>query len=358
MFKKDVELLNSKVFQLLDEKGNLVGKDPKIDDETLLKMYETMVLGRVTDTKTLQYQRQGRILTYAPNIGQEACSIGAVSALEQRDWMIPSFREMPAWLYRGVTLKGNFMYWIGSELGSKHPEDVRLLPVAVPIGSQFNHAVGIAMASAYKGNDEVSLAFIGDGGTSEGEFHEALNYAAVFKAPVIFFIQNNQFAISVRIKDQTRSKTLAQKGIAYDIPSIRVDGNDILAVHEVTKTAVERCRKGEGPFLIEGITYRIGPHTTSDDPTIYRSDDEVEVWRKKDPLIRFKKYMIEKKLLTEERDKQLYEDYENKVNEAFQEVEKYEETPLEDIFKYTYEKMTPNLESQYDEYVDYLKRRK
>lgn len=348
--------LEEKILTILDKDGKVINDElvPEIENEELLHMYKTMLLTRVADTKALQYQRQGRMLTYAPNKGQEAAQVGSASAIENRDWLVPAFREMGAWLYKGVSLEQIYLYWYGSEEGSRFPENIKMLPVSVPIASQLNHAVGIAMASNIKEEDEVTLAYVGDGGTSQGEFHEAMNFAAVFNAPLVVVVQNNQYAISVPRLEQTKTKTLAEKAIAYGIPGIQVDGNDILAVYTAVKEAVDRARRGEGPTLIEAVTYRIGPHTTSDDPTIYRDDKEVEEWKEKDPLIRFKTYLIYKGLWSEEEDSKQIEEFEKLANDTFKRVENSDEIPLEDIFKYHYEEMTENLIEQYEDYKAYL----
>lgn len=348
--------LKEEMLCILDKDGKIINESlhPLIENDNLLKIYKTMLLTKLADIKALQYQRQGRMLTYAPNRGQEAAQVGSIAATEKNDWLVPAFRELGAWLYKGVPLEQVFLYWYGNEMGSRFPDDVKMLPVSVPIASQLNHATGIAMASKIKGEKDVAIAYVGDGGTSQGEFHEAVNFAAVFNAPVIFLIQNNQWAISVPRSTQTKSKTLAQKAIAYGIPGIQVDGNDVLAMYAATKEAVERARNGEGPTLIEAVTYRLGPHTTSDDPTIYRDDAEVKEWEEKDPIERFKKYLIDKGLWSEEEDKRLYEEYENYVGESFKKVEESGLVPLEDIFKYTYSEMTPNLVEQYEEYKKFL----
>lgn len=350
--------LEDEMLSILDKDGKVLNEElvPEIDDEKLLEIYKTMLLTRVADTKALQYQRQGRMLTYAPNKGQEAAQLGSVAAIDKKDWLVPAFREMGAWMYKGVPLEKIFLYWYGNEIGSKFPESVKMLPISVPIASQLNHAAGIAMASNIKGEDEVVVVYVGDGGTSQGEFHEALNFAAVFDAPLIVIVQNNQYAISVPRREQTKTKTLAQKAVAYGIPGIQVDGNDILAVYAATKEAVDRARRGEGPTLIEAVTYRLGPHTTSDDPTIYREDKEVEEWLEKDPLLRFKKYLIDKGLWSEDKDTEQAEEFERFTNETFKRVEVSGEIPLEDIFKYQYAEMTDNLTEQYEDYKDYLEK--
>ena len=350
--------LEGKRLSILDKEGNITDENliPDISDDKHIELYKTMLLTRITDIKSLQYQRQGRMLTYAPNQGQEATQVGSIAPTEKKDWLVPAFREMGAWLYKGVPLESIFLYWFGNEEGMNFPKDAKMLPISVPIASQLNHAVGLGMASNIKGEDEVTIAYVGDGGTSQGEFSEALNFAAVFNTPTVFVISNNQFAISVPRKSQTKAETLAQKSVAFGMPGIQVDGNDILAVYAATKEAVDRARRGEGPTLIEAVTYRLGPHTTSDDPSIYREDSEVEEWKVKDPLLRYKKYLINKGLWSEEKDRETYEEFEKHVNKTFKKVENSGLIPLEDIFKYQYGEMTPNLIEQYEDYKEYVEK--
>lgn len=356
MLFENFDPLKGEMLQILDQHGSVVNKElePKIPKDVLIKMYRTMVLGRVADEKALQFQRQGRMLTYAPNIGQEAAQVGPMAALEKDDWLVLAFREFNAMLYKGVTLEQAFLYWYGNERGSRYDDGVRVLPINVPIGSQINHAAGIAYAGKLQKKNEVAIVFIGDGGTSHGEFHEGMNFAATFDLPMITVIQNNQYAISTPRHKATKAKTLAQKAIAYGIPGIQVDGNDPLAMYLAVKTARERAIKGEGPTLIEAVTYRIGPHTTSDNPKLYREDKEVEEWLKKDPIARFKKYLIDKKIWSNKQDEELYEEHRQNVLNTFKQVEETGSVELEEIFKYTYEKMTPNLEEQYTYYKDYI----
>ncbi|MGB3366091.1 MAG: pyruvate dehydrogenase (acetyl-transferring) E1 component subunit alpha [Acidaminobacteraceae bacterium] len=343
--------LEGKQFQIMNKDGEIVSNDYPItlENDKLIEMYKTMLKSRVADTKALQYQRQGRMLTYAPNLGQEATQVGTIAATEKTDWMASAFRELGSWLYRDAPLYNIFLYWYGNEEGMKMPDDIKILPISVPIASQFQHATGLAYASKYRGEKDISIAYVGDGGTSQGDFHEALNFAALNQLPVVFIIQNNQYAISMSRQKQTSSRTLAQKAIAYDMPGIQVDGNDIFAVYEATKEAVDRARSGNGPSLIECYTYRLGAHTTADDPTKYRDDAEVEEWKLKDPIDRLYKYLLANKLWTKEDDEAFRTDYEKVVKETFEKVENSGLVPLEDVFKYHYEKMTPELKAQYED---------
>ncbi len=347
---QEIKMQKVKMFQVLGVNGK-TKTDVDIPNETLMKMYETMKLTRVADIKALQFQRQGRMLTYAPSQGQEAAQVGSMAPTEENDWMVQAFREMGALLYKGVSLKQIFLYWYGNEEGSRYDKNV--LPVSVPIASQLNHATGVAYASKIQKKDQVVVTYVGDGGTSHGEFHEAMNFAEVFQVPMVTIIQNNQYAISTPRTHQTKSETLAQKALAYGMRGIQVDGNDVLAMYIATKEAVDRARAGEGPTLIEAVTYRLGSHTTADDPTIYRSNEEVEEWKKKDPLPRYEKYLIDKGLLTNEKIEELEKEYTKYVTEEFKKVEQSEYV-MEDIFKYNYEKMTPQLEEQLKEYKEYL----
>ena len=349
MFLESFDPLKDEMIQIMDKDGNIIKPEwmPELSKEELIKIYKTMRLSRIIDEKTLQYQRQGRMLTYAPNLGQEATQVGSIAAARQTDWVAPSFRELGVWLYKGAPLRNIFLYWFGNEMGMHMPEEVRILPVSVPIASQMQHATGLAFAARYKGLDDVAIAYVGDGGTSQGDFHEALNFAAVQSLPNVFIVQNNQFAISTRRKIQTKSQTIAQKALAYGMPGIQVDGNDIFAMYAVTKEAVERARRGDGPTLIEAYTFRMGAHTTSDDPTVYREDSEVEAWKDKDPIDRLRKYLMAEGLWDEEQEEQYSEEKGKFVKETFEEVETTGFTPLEDTFDYVYAQKTPILEAQY-----------
>ena len=353
---EDYNPLENKKYSILNSNGEIINeKDlPDFTEEELLYLYKTMLFTRVIDEKALSYQRQGRMLTYAPNTGQEAAQVGSGYAMKEEDWLVPAFRELGAWLVKGVPLKSIYLYWYGNEWGSYMPEGVRVLPISIPIASQLQHATGIGMANNIKGEKSVAVGYVGDGGTSEGDFHEALNFAAVFKAPVVFFVQNNQYAISTHRSIQTMSKNIALKAVAYGMPGILVDGNDILAVYAATKEAIERARKGEGPTLIEAYTYRLGAHTTSDDPTKYRENEEVEEWKLKDPILRFKLYLKNKGILTDEWEEKTLEKLEKEVMSTFESIENKSDTEIEDIFKYHYETMPPQLEEQLNEYKSFL----
>jgi|SRR5690554_799488 len=354
---KGYDPLKNKVLEILDVDGNIVNEklDPKLTKKQVLEMYKTMTLGRVADIRAVQYQRQGRMLTFAPNVGQEATQVGAAAALNKNDWLSPGYRELNIMLHKGVPLENIYLYWYGNEMGSKFPIETNVLPVNILIGTQISIGAGVAMAAAKQGKDEVVLATIGDGGTSHGDFNEGLNWAGAFNAPLVVMVQNNQYAISTPRKSATKAETLAQKSVAAGLKSIQVDGNDIFAVYTAVKAAREHAAKGNGPVLIESLTYRMGAHTTSDDPTIYRSNEEVEKWKAKDPIDRLKKYLINKKWWTEKEDEKLDEENNAYVQEVFAKVEKSGEVPLEDVFKYVYEEMTPIQKEQLENYQNFLK---
>lgn len=348
--------IDNKVFQIIDDKGKVINKAmmPAVSDEKLLKAYKDMLFARTADLQIVSYQRQGRIYTYPPNYGQEAIS-GAVGAIiGDNDWLVPAFREMGAMLAKGVTLKELFLYFMGYEDGSKFQNAKKTLPISVPIASQLLHAAGIGYEIKYNKKDEVVFAFVGDGGTSEGDFHEAVNFAGVWKVPVVFIIQNNQYGISTPTRMQTASKSLAIKAVAYGVKGIKVDGNDYFAMYKAVEESVKACKNGEGPVLIEAVTYRKGAHTTSDDPTKYRTKEEEQQWESKDPLRRLKLYLEAKKLWSEKEEEKIIPQYKEEVDRQFIEAENYGPYPKEDVFKYLYAEMPDDLKEQEKEYERFL----
>jgi pyruvate dehydrogenase E1 component alpha subunit len=328
---------------ILDSDGNLdTSLEPELSGADLKRLYRAMLLGRRLDERMLRLQRQGRIGTFAPIKGQEASQLGSAFTLRPTDWMVPSFRETAAMLWRGWPIEKFLLFFAGYLEGGQPAPEQHDLPITIPVATQLPHAVGLAYAIQYKGDDAVVMAYCGDGATSEGDFHEALNFAGVWHSPIVFVIQNNQWAISVPLKKQTHSRTIAQKALAYGFPGIQVDGNDILAVYAASREAVERARGGGGPTLIECVTYRLGVHTTADDPTKYRSDEEVKAWERKDPLTRFVAY-LEKKNLFEQG---LEEQVDAEIARA---VKAFEETPAADplgMFKHAYADLPPHLRQQ------------
>src|SRR5712691_4982022 len=337
---------------ILDSDGNLdAALEPEISPDQLQALYRAMLLGRRLDERMVRLQRQGRVGTFAPIKGQEASQIGSVFSLRRTDWMVPSFRETAAMLWRGWPIEKLLLFFAGHLEGGQPAPDQRDLPITIPVATQLPHAVGLAYAAQYRGDDVVVMAFFGDGATSEGDFHEALNFAGVWHVPIVFVCQNNQWAISVPIKKQTHSRTLAQKALAYGFPGIQVDGNDVLAVYAASREAVERARRGDGPTLIECITYRLGMHTTSDDPTKYRSAEEVAAWERKDPLTRFSAYLRKKNLLEEGLEAQV----DAEIAEA---VQRFEASPPADpltMFDHVYAELPPDLKAQRESLARHLR---
>ncbi|HSJ54095.1 MAG TPA: pyruvate dehydrogenase (acetyl-transferring) E1 component subunit alpha [Anaerolineae bacterium] len=338
---------------VLDENGNL-DKDlePNIPDELLLKLYRAMIQARRFDERMRRLQRQGRLGTFAPIKGQEASQLGPVAALRESDWLVPAFREAAAEAWRGRTLESILLYYGGFNQGGAVPEGSTGMPGTIPVGTQILHAAGLGYAIKYRKDDSVSMAFFGDGATSEGDFHEGLNFAAVFQVPTIFVCQNNHWAISLPRERQTRSKTLAQKALAYGMPGIQVDGNDVLATYAAAHEAVERARAGEGPTFIEAVTYRLSVHTTADDPTRYRKEQEVEEWQKKDPIPRFQKYLVDRGLLDEGQIAQVEQEVENELKEVVDRAEaqmkELENEPMI-MFEHLYAELPPYLQEQKEE---------
>jgi pyruvate dehydrogenase E1 component alpha subunit len=328
---------------ILDSDGNLdAALEPAIPPDELQRLYRAMLLGRRLDERMVRLQRQGRIGTFAPIKGQEASQLGSVSTLRPSDWMVPSFRETAAMLWRGWPIEKLLLFFAGYLEGAQPAPDQHDLPITIPVATQLPHAVGLAYAARYRGDDVVVMAFFGDGATSEGDFHEALNFAGVWHVPIVFVCQNNQWAISVPVKKQTHSRTLAQKALAYGFPGLQVDGNDVLAVHVASQEAVERARGGGGPTLIECVTYRLGVHTTADDPTKYRSEEEVREWERKDPLTRFGAYLQKKNLLEDG----LEEQVDAEIAAA---VKAFEAAPPPDpltMFEHVYAERPPHLAAQ------------
>ena len=340
--------------QILDENGNFDESiAPDLTDDDVRTIYWHMNVARILNSKMLNLQKQGRMGTFASTFGQEGCQVALAHALnsEENAWFVPSFRENPFLVAKGVPLNKIMEYWGGRESGSKDMAKLKILPPNIPVGSTSIHAVGISMAINIKKEKGIAVAFHGDGATSEGEFHEAMNFAGVFKTPTIFFCQNNGYAISIPTSKQTASKTLAQKAHAYGIKGVRVDGNDIFAVCKIVKEAYERAKEGEGATFIEAMTYRLGNHTTADDWKKYRSKEEVAEWIKKDPITRLRIHLMKKGIWSDEQEKTMLQDAENKILEAVKTYEAMEKPKVEDMFDHMYGELPPDLVKQKEEYT-------
>jgi pyruvate dehydrogenase E1 component alpha subunit len=311
-----------------------------------------MYRGRSFSNKIIALQRQGRASTFGSLYGQEATAVGLAAPMKPQDWLATSYREIASLMVRGVPLSTLIYSFRG--VTPPYPRETNCLPIQIVIGTQMLHAVGIAMAAQIRGDPVVSVGVCGDGATSEGDFNEALNFAGVFKAPVVLIVQNNGWAISVPRSRQSAAPTFAARGAGFGLRSVLVDGNDVLAVYDVVQQAIEHARAGQGPTLIETITYRIGAHTTADDPTRYRDSTEVEFWRTKDPIARMKLFLMSRDLLTEEQDQQLIESVEAEINAAVAEAEAMPPPRPDEFFDWTAASLSPRLEEQRQDLLRYV----
>lgn len=316
------------------------------DPALLLRLYAELIRGRRYNAQATALTKQGRLAVYPSTTGQEACEIGAALALEERDWLFPSYRDTLAAVARGLDPVQALTLLRGDWHTGYDPHEHRIAPLCTPLATQLPHAVGLAHAARLKGDDVVALAMVGDGGTSEGDFHEALNFAAVWKAPVVFFVQNNGFAISVPLAKQTAAPSLAHKAVGYGMPGRLVDGNDAVAVHQVLTEAVARARRGGGPTLVEAITYRIDAHTNADDATRYRAAGEVETWRAHDPILLLERELTERGLLDEDGRRAAAEAAETMAAELRERMNADPVLDPMDLFSHVYAEQTAQLREQ------------
>lgn len=339
----------------MDEDGKIVNKDdmPDLSDDDLKELMHRMVYTRMLDQRSIALNRQGRLGFYAPTAGQEASQLGSQFALEKEDYILPSYRDVPQLIWQGLPLYQAFLFSRGHFHGNQFPDDVHAMSPQIIIGAQLTQAAGVALGLKKRGKKNVAITYTGDGGTSQGDFYEGMNFAGAFQAPAIFFVQNNYFAISVPVEEQTNAKTLAQKAVAAGIEGIQVDGMDVLAVYAATKDARDRAIKGDGPTLIEALTYRYGPHTMAgDDPTRYRTDDLDNEWEKKDPLVRFRKYLIDKKLWSEEEEDKVIEEAKDNIKKAIKKADEYPKQKVTDLIGNMYDKLPKNLQEQMEKYKE------
>ncbi|RLL45187.1 pyruvate dehydrogenase (acetyl-transferring) E1 component subunit alpha [Oceanobacillus piezotolerans] len=340
-------------FQILNENGEIVNQDdmPELSDDELKELMRRMVYTRILDQRSIALNRQGRLGFYAPTAGQEASQLGSQFALEKDDFILPGYRDVPQLIWQGLPLYQAFLFSKGHFHGNQMPEDLQALSPQIIIGAQYVQTAGVALGMKKRGAKTVAITYTGDGGTSQGDFYEGMNFAGAYKAPAIFVVQNNGFAISVPRELQTSAKTLAQKAVAAGIEGIQVDGMDVLAVYAATKHARDRAVAGEGPTLIETLTYRYGPHTMSgDDPTRYRSEEMDNEWAKKDPLVRFRKFLEGKKLWSEEEENKVIEEAKEDIKQAIKDAEKYPKQKVTDLIGNMYEELPSNLVEQMEEY--------
>lgn len=356
MLFEQFDPLRGERLQILDQDGRLTRKDlePALADVDLRRIYSLMVLTRTADQKALKLQRQGRLGTYAPSLGHEACQVGAAFGLRAEDWIFPYFRDLGLYLTIGFPLASYFHYWMGNEAGLVSPPGLNLYPLSITVAAQIPQATGAGMAANYLKKSLAVLATCGDGATSEGDFHEGLNFAGVFRTPNVFVCYDNQWAISTPRSRQTASATIAQKALAYGIPGIQVDGNDVLAVHAAVGESLERARSGKGPSFVEAMTYRMGHHTTSDDATRYRDEAEVKTWESRDPLTRFRAYLKGKGVWDDAFERVVTEQAAADVEAAVAEAEAKPACAPEENFAWTFKDMPPRLAGQLAELKEVL----
>lgn len=354
----------TKLLSIIEKDGKVAkSKDPGLSPAQLEKLYRVMVTTRFMDERALRLQRQGAIGFYLQSMGQEASHVGAAFALRDSDWLFPAYRQPGIMLLRGVDIDDVVNEWFGNDgdvcKGRQMPvhyshRSINFVSISSPIGTQISQAAGAAMAARIRKDDTVFMTFFGDGGTSSNDFHAGLNFAAVFKAPVVFVCENNQWAISVPVSQQSGSETMAAKAAAYGMPGVRVDGNDVLAVYRVCQEAVERARRGEGPTLVETVTYRMGGHSSSDDPTKYRDAKAVEEWTKRDPIERFKRYLQQRGIWSEELEAEIQEQAKTTINDAIRRAADRALPRPETMFDDVYMTPTAQLKAQRDELLRHV----
>ncbi|MEE2829924.1 MAG: thiamine pyrophosphate-dependent enzyme [Myxococcota bacterium] len=348
------EELPDDLIRILSPDGKLLG-EPLLDDSEILELHRVMVRQRLIDDRMLTLQRQGRIGFYGACTGQEGAVFGCAAALESTDWIVPALREAGALLYRGFPLRDYFNQLLGNiedvTQGRQMPchppgHDHHYITMSSVIANQIPHANGLALAGKLKKDGRVTMCFMGDGATSEGDFHVGLNVASVQQLPIVYVCQNNQWSISVPVGRQTAAATLCDRAEGYNMPGYRVDGNDLLAVHKVASEAVGHARDGGGPSFLECLTYRLGAHTTSDDPSRYRDEKVTERWWELDPLRRTRLYLINKGLWSEEQEEQQQNELDLEIRRIWKEVEVIPQPELRSIFTDVFAEMTPQLEEQ------------
>jgi pyruvate dehydrogenase E1 component subunit alpha len=341
--------------RVLDEAGQQVAEPPKLADKEHHRMYRSMLAVRLLDTRMMLLQRQGRVGFYGTATGEEGAVIGSASALRDTDWIFPALRQGGALLLRGFPLAKYMHHLFGTaesvEMGRSMPchysdRDHHVVSWSSCMATQLPHAVGMAYAAKYRRSGDIAMGYLGDGATSEGDFHHAMNFAGVWKVPMVFVCQNNQWAISVPFKKQTASDGIAIKALAYGMPGVRVDGNDVLAVRAVADAAAQRARAGEGPTLIEAVTYRMQGHSSSDDATRYRTAEEVELWGRRDPLARYRAWLVAHGLWSERLQTEAEEQLNREISEGVKAAESAPQPPLESLITEVYAEPTPQLRAQ------------
>ncbi len=342
-------------FQILNEEGEIVNEDamPDLSDEDLQELMTRMVYTRIWDQRAISLNRQGRLGFYAPVAGQEASALGSQYALDKEDFILPGYRDVPQIVYHGLPLYQAFLFSRGHFQGNQIPEGVNVISPQIIIGAQITQAAGVALGLKKRGKKNIAITYTGDGGASQGDFYEGINFAGAYNAPAVFVVQNNRFAISVPVEKQSAAKTIAQKAVAAGIHGVQVDGMDVLAVYAATQQARERAVNEEGPTLIETLTYRYGPHTMAgDDPTRYRTEEMDNEWEKKDPLVRFRKYLESKDLWSEEKENEVVGQAKEDIKAAIKKADEAPKQKVTDLIENMYEKLPKNLQEQMEEYKE------
>lgn len=342
-------------FQIMNEEGEIVNSEfiPDLSDEELQQLMTHMVYTRVLDQRCISLNRQGRLGFYAPTAGQEASQLASQFALNKEDFILPGYRDVPQMIWHGLPLYQAFLFSRGHYEGNQIPQGVHTISPQIIIGAQYVQAAGVALGMKLRKKATVAVTYTGDGGASQGDFYEGMNFAGAMKAPAIFFVQNNRFAISTPVEKQSAARTIAQKAVAAGIPGIQVDGMDPFAVYVATKAARERAVRGEGPTLIETLTFRYGPHTMAgDDPTRYRTTDLENEWERRDPLVRFRKYLESKGLWDEQKEEQVIERAKEEIKIAIEKADATPKQKVTDLMVNMYEKLPYNLMEQYNRYKE------
>ncbi|HEY6492446.1 MAG TPA: pyruvate dehydrogenase (acetyl-transferring) E1 component subunit alpha [Trebonia sp.] len=335
--------------QLIDPDGQPGGNPGELAlpaPDVLRELHRRMVLGRRFDSQATALTKQGRLAVYPSSRGQDACQVGAVLALRDQDWLFPTYRDSVAVLTRGVPAEETLSLLRGDWHCGYDPYERRVAPQCTPLATNTSHAVGLAHAARLQAKDQVALVLLGDGATSEGDTHEALNFAAVWKAPVVFLVQNNGYAISVPLAKQTAAPTLAAKGIGYGVPSLLIDGNDAAAVYAAVLAGIERAAAGGGPTLIEAITYRVEAHTNADDAARYRTSDEVSSWLRRDPIARLEAYLKANSLLDDAEAGRLATEADRLAEEVRMRMNREVSPDPSELFDHVYARPTAALERQ------------
>ncbi|WP_028782620.1 pyruvate dehydrogenase (acetyl-transferring) E1 component subunit alpha [Thalassobacillus devorans] len=341
------------MFQILNEKGEIVNEDamPELSDDDLKEIMRRMVYTRILDQRSIALNRQGRLGFYAPTAGQEASQLGSHYALEKEDFILPGYRDVPQLIWHGLPLYQAFLFSRGHFHGNQMPEGVNAVSPQIIIGAQITQAAGVGIGMKKRGKDAIAITYTGDGGASQGDFYEGINFAGAFNAQAVFVVQNNRYAISVPVEKQSAAQTIAQKAVAAGIEGIQVDGMDVLAVYAATKDARERAINGEGPTLIETLTYRYGPHTMAgDDPTRYRTEETDNEWEAKDPIVRFRTFLETKGLWSEEEENEVIEQAKEDVKAAIKKADEQPKQKVTELMDIMYEELPASLKEQREEY--------